>query len=1062
MNILLLFALLSSYQVGDTAQAQIQRIGGVLETVPTTAVCVYSDSNYNIFSVYENSKVTSIINTQGNLITATVAGEKTYECNNWLTKREWMNLNENISSDVYKSIFIKTQPITYSRFYFLADFFFQRGEGAIVESLKTFVVVDPSLNDTAKPIYNLDFHPVYQDSLLYVSSGTGVFLGIGISDSLSPAPFYRWNWQKLGDIGRPVYDVYVVNTNFILAGTDSGIYAWDGSNWNKKLSDGVTVHGFFMNPDSSTLYAATSGGIYSSADNGNSWSLYGLSGKETTVIRFKVDTLSGEDTLFIGTKGEGIFKNPEGSSDFEDFSHGIEDRFYSKIGGLNINDLLVYSNSVFFAGTDCGLFAWFGERWVNIAGNTSLSSVSTLGLNLSTEVIDSAIELINEDFEEVYDAVTRTIVDSFEVPENRIYPDFDNDPVINILIALVHETVHLSNPSFYADYLPVIGYFNPADEDTTDTLLTLRDYFVLNVSNQTFRSNRFLGIDEPLRKKLIAFLLSRMAFWEADKGEALFVRTGLSMLNTFWALPDSVFHTSEGLLDGLEFADKYNYSLDQGSVTHAHATEMREVDRERLFLFTEYLYEKYGRQMIDTLAKDQRHGYTGLRYFIGLEGDSLEDFFREWAFANYYDDPATYGYKNVDVEIHPVIAGPRYDLEYLSPWSVFYFQSPGALAFNSNDDALFDIFRLRGEVTGPTEEVVDTLTMRFKIPADTVTRVWCLTNVVGNTYAFAYGQDLESPQPVYVYTVQNSVFNPSLDFFVFGYEILYSDVELNSPTVVLKNLNDSTENYEISTLLYAQGDSTYIYNGHSEIPGEGQYEVSLIAQDITGNDAIYKRDTIGILYLGPAGGTFSYFGGNLVIEYPENAVGSSCYISLDQLDARYFKLYGIENGIYTGYAVGSEKFTLNRPATISLKIPESIKSEDFGLFKLSQGTLKPIPYSIEKGGFAVANVNHLGIFVLANKKGLRIKSEPYLSPLIQRIYRKDSPMEITFSIPRKSNVKVRVFDVSGRLVENLYKGVAPSGIHTLSFSPDNISRGLYFLTLEIDGKLIKSEKFVLQ
>jgi len=1052
MHLFLLLMMLSSYQVGDTARAQIQRIGGLLETVPTTAVCVYADSNYNIFSVYENAKVTAILNPQGQRLVVSVAGKKPYGNSRWLIKREWTTFNKDVSAETYKAIFYKATPVSKSRFYFLADFFFQRGEGTSSNNIQTFVVVDPASNDTAKPIYNLRFHPVYLDSFLYVASGTGVYLGIG--DTLSNPPFYHWEWSKLGDLSEPVYDVYVNDVNFVLAGTDSGIYVWDGSGWNPIMSGDITIHGFFFNSNSNNLYAATSKGIYVSSDGGHNWSLYGLQDVDVNVIRFKVDTLSHHDTLFVGTGGEGIYKNPEGSDSFYEFSHGLVDRFYKYIGGLNINEIYLYDSTTYLAGTDCGLFAWFGERWVNIAGNTSSS---TLGLNLSTEIIDSAIGLINTDFEQVFEKVTQTFVDSFNVPREEIYPDFDGDPVINVLIAPIHETVDLQQP-FYADYLPVIGYFNPADEDTTDTLLTLRDYFVLNVSSQTFRGERFLGIDESLRQKLIAFLLSRMALWQADHDEELFVRTGLAMLTTFWAGYD----VSEGLLSGLEFADDFCYSLHQGSFTHATATEMREVDRERIFLFMEYLYEKYGRQIIDTLAKNQRHGYDGLRFFIKLQGDSLEDFFSEWSFANYYDDTMTYGYRNLDIEIHPVAAGSNYSVDYLPPWSVFYLQSTGALAFNGDDNAPFKIFQLSGEgITGPTEQEMDTLTMRFKIPADSVTRVWCLTNVVGNTYTFAFGQDLTPPEPVYVFSIQNSVFNPTMDLYVFGYEDLYTDVELNTPSVTLMNLEDTTESYEIPTLIFATGDSTFIYNGHIAIPGQGLYEVSLIAQDIVGNDAIYDKDTIGVLYLTPAGGTFSFNNGSFTFDYPPDAVGGECYISFDYLSPEYFRILGLKEAeVVCGYALGSDKVLLSKPATISIKLTGNVHAKNVSLFRYSDGKLEPISYSISKAGFLTARVQKLGVFVLATGNVTSLEGKPRLSPLFQRIYSSRVPFEISYYVPTESRVKIEIYDVSGRLAKELFSGNVTPGSHSLPLSLGQLNNGLYFLTLKVDGELICSEKFV--
>ncbi|MDD2890432.1 MAG: clostripain-related cysteine peptidase [bacterium] len=55
---------------------------------------------------------------------------------------------------------------------------------------------------------------------------------------------------------------------------------------------------------------------------------------------------------------------------------------------------------------------------------------------------------------------------------------------------------------------------------------------------------------------------------------------------------------------------------------------------------------------------------------------------------------------------------------------------------------------------------------------------------------------------------------------------------------------------------------------------------------------------------------------------------------------------------------------------------------------------------------------------------------------------------IRYSIPNKTNISLRVFDLTGRLVKTLYSGEQIAGTHNVSLKSSELSKGIYFVTLQ--------------
>jgi len=69
---------------------------------------------------------------------------------------------------------------------------------------------------------------------------------------------------------------------------------------------------------------------------------------------------------------------------------------------------------------------------------------------------------------------------------------------------------------------------------------------------------------------------------------------------------------------------------------------------------------------------------------------------------------------------------------------------------------------------------------------------------------------------------------------------------------------------------------------------------------------------------------------------------------------------------------------------------------------------------------------------------------------------------IKFGIPKAGNVSLKVYDITGRLVQTLLNN-APlnAGTVTYNFNGSNLASGVYFYTLIVDNNKIDTKKMVL-
>jgi len=92
----------------------------------------------------------------------------------------------------------------------------------------------------------------------------------------------------------------------------------------------------------------------------------------------------------------------------------------------------------------------------------------------------------------------------------------------------------------------------------------------------------------------------------------------------------------------------------------------------------------------------------------------------------------------------------------------------------------------------------------------------------------------------------------------------------------------------------------------------------------------------------------------------------------------------------------------------------------------------------------------------------KVKTEvPLIFKLSQNYPNPFNPLtKINFTVPNKTNVTLKVYDILGKLVKTLVNEVREAGNYTVTFNGTDYSSGVYFYTIEA-GDFRESKKMIL-
>ncbi len=68
---------------------------------------------------------------------------------------------------------------------------------------------------------------------------------------------------------------------------------------------------------------------------------------------------------------------------------------------------------------------------------------------------------------------------------------------------------------------------------------------------------------------------------------------------------------------------------------------------------------------------------------------------------------------------------------------------------------------------------------------------------------------------------------------------------------------------------------------------------------------------------------------------------------------------------------------------------------------------------------------------------------------------------ISYSVPVRSNIELKIFNALGQSVRSLESGVQQPGLHTISMTTEDLPSGVYFYSLKVNNTLFATKKLIL-
>jgi len=108
----------------------------------------------------------------------------------------------------------------------------------------------------------------------------------------------------------------------------------------------------------------------------------------------------------------------------------------------------------------------------------------------------------------------------------------------------------------------------------------------------------------------------------------------------------------------------------------------------------------------------------------------------------------------------------------------------------------------------------------------------------------------------------------------------------------------------------------------------------------------------------------------------------------------------------------------------------------------------------------------VGLYVYNPTGVVGIKNNEEVVPaniIIMRNYPNpfNSQTKIEITLPERAKIKLNIYDINGRLIENIAESNYNKGSHTFYLNGNNLASGIYFYCLSADGKKIDTKKMIL-
>ncbi len=1050
--LLALFSGLAAYEVGDTLSLRLINFRLMLErdATPRSAIIrAKGQDSYIVTIMSDRAFVSSFLNVNDTLYASTITpeGYTPLYLYSLVPGGRWMKNTGPSGSDPDNTMSIHAMALSYDLFFNKKLMYIATSKGVLRTgtSWSSFYQI---FGDTVNPwpCYDICGNEFTNDSLLggkvlYVATQWGAYR------LTSRGPGYNTpaDTVRIGDLSGPIYAIATPpgDTSVILAGTDRGLFEWDGSSWSnvEGISGTVTRIKFI----DSTAFICTDNGLYYA--------------EEASSISKTLDGNQVTDVVYTGGKyyatilGGGV----QVSSDLEEWTplnNGIT--VFSNFGSLNGRAIVTLSDGTLYYGCDIGTF--------KLTPGDSLWIYSPDGMG--TLVGDEQVSALFNSYEhpDPEDSLTilGKILDTYDIPRESLY-DCDDDPRILIVISPLIVSTNITD----LGATPVYGYFDPVDVDTVGGG-NMHEMFVIN-------PKEFADFSSDLIKAYMAYLTGRYVAWSLDTKEDQTILTGLAMILAYKA----GFDVQNGFTAGNQYATQpqcqfLNVPIYSYTVAWAYSPIAREHDRERMFLWFEYLRERFGDDFIEDVLFSRWNGIKRIEKNIEDAGLTFLDVFQDWAIANILDDPdlaeGQYGYTDIDFNIDPSIfvpvpqeAGTDKTVDAYS-YVVYKYQplsdttDSNFFVFNGLDShkivdgadttsgfALYmiDIDTIEGNTT-ITPLTPDDLN-RVKTEKNVPSTVLILNRK--NTFSvYVTSKDIEPPMVTGFYTLQNPILNTCADVYITAEEKIFYDVNIDYPYLTIIPADPAYTSEEVAFEFFVQGSDYYMYHANTVINMKGDIYLMINGQDKSGNDLVLAEDTITVDYLLPDGGEIIALNGRIKLDVPQNSVYQPTRVLFDVA-----KSVAVVVGNLTPiFTIGHENVSLNKPILLTI-VDESIRNlpEDAALYRYDGNNWIPVPCDIDRTeGVIKASVTSLGLFTVMSGNQVELpKTFAFQGLSVNPV---SGSGKVLFQVPRLSRVKIDLYDASGRLIRNVFDDEVAPGYNAIDFNAHNLRNGIYFLRLTAD------------
>ncbi len=230
--------------------------------------------------------------------------------------------------------------------------------------------------------------PIGSDINALFVSGTNLFAAFQLDGGVSVSPDSGASWLPAYNglptmLGGQLYAVHALNssgnTNPIFAGTAKGVYSTlnNGNSWTPAglLTSDVRC---LANHGTEVFAGTYNSGVYYSNNNGTGWTAINNGLTDTTILSL---LYAGVDTLFAGTI-HGVFRTIDNGANWTNISTGLPTIFAAEVGAL-----VKYDNTIIAGSRNGGVFTntMNGNSWTaNNVGFTSggVYSLAIKGANV--------------------------------------------------------------------------------------------------------------------------------------------------------------------------------------------------------------------------------------------------------------------------------------------------------------------------------------------------------------------------------------------------------------------------------------------------------------------------------------------------------------------------------------------------------------------------------------------------------------------------------------------------------------------------------------------------------